>query len=79
MIFEHTPGTGVRDIEMIAALLRREFRTGLAGDEAAEHRLLTLELARLVIGVHPVGNFVCIAGLHIELLVDWTGKVNGKV
>lgn len=60
---------------MIAALLRREFRTGIAGDEAAEHRLLALELARLVIGVHPVGDFVCVAGLHIELLVDWTGKV----
>ena len=63
MILEHTPGTSVRDIEMIAALLRREFRAGLAGDEAAEHRLLTLELARFVIGVHPVGDFILISGL----------------
>lgn len=54
---------------MIAALLRREFRTGLTGDEAAEHRLLTLEFARLVIGVHPVGDFILISGLYIELSV----------
>jgi hypothetical protein len=70
LILEHTPGTGVRDIEVIAALLRREFRTGLAGDEAAEHRLLTLELARRIIGVDPVGDFILISGLYIELSVD---------
>lgn len=69
-MLEHTPGTGVRDIEMIAALLRREFRPSLAGDEAAEHRLLTLELARLVIGVHPVGDLIRVAGLCIKRSVD---------
>lgn len=42
---------------MIAALLRRELRAGLAGDEVPEHGLLTLELARLVIGIDPVGDF----------------------
>jgi hypothetical protein len=64
---------------MVAALLRRELRTRLAGDEATEHRLLTLELARLVIGVHPVGDFILVSGLYIEVSVDITGKINGKV
>lgn len=62
---EHTPGTSVRDVEMIAALLRWELCPRLAGDEAAEHRLLTLELAGLVIGVDPVGDFIRVAGLYI--------------
>lgn len=55
---------------MIAALLRREFRPGLAGDEAAEHRLLTLELARLVIGIDPVGDLGRITGLYTAKLVE---------
>lgn len=50
---------------MIAALLRWELCPGLAGDEAAEHRLLALELAGLVIGVDPVGDLIRVAGLYI--------------
>ncbi len=50
---------------MIAALLRWELCPGLAGDEAAEHRLLTLELAGFVIGIDPVGDLIRVAGLYI--------------
>lgn len=43
---------------MVAALLRREFRARFAGDPIAEDGLLPLELARLVIGINPVGDLV---------------------
>lgn len=42
---ELTPWTGVRDIEMIAALLRRELGTGFLRDPASERRLAAFELA----------------------------------
>ena len=58
-----TPGTGIRHIEMVPALLRREFGTGFAGDPIAEDGLLPLELARLVIGVDPVGDFAGVTSL----------------
>ena len=48
---------------MVAALLRRELRARLAGDEIAERRLLPLELARLIIGVNPVGDFMSVCSL----------------
>ena len=48
---------------MVPALLWRELRASLPRDEAAEDRLLSLELARLVIGFHPVGNFSRISSL----------------
>lgn len=41
---------------MVAALLGRELGTGLTRDPIAEHRLLPLKLAGLVIGVDPVGD-----------------------
>lgn len=50
---------------MITALLWRELRTRLARDEIAEDRLLTFKLARLVSGVHPVGDFTGIASLYV--------------
>lgn len=50
---------------MVATLLCREFRARLAGDEVAECRYLTLEFARLVSWVHPVGDFTSIAGLYV--------------
>lgn len=62
-----TPRTGIGDIEMVTALLWRELRTGLTRDEAAEGRLLTLELARFVIGIHPIGDFSRVSSLIIVL------------
>lgn len=50
---------------MVSALLCRKFRASLAGDEVAERRDLTLEFARLVSRVHPVGDFISIAGLYV--------------
>lgn len=54
---------------MVAAFFRRELCARLAGDEAAENRLLTFELARRVVGVDPVGDFSRVAGLHAIKLV----------
>lgn len=51
---------------MVAALLRRKLRARLAGDEIAEHRLLPLVLARLIIGVNPVGDLVLVSSLQIH-------------
>jgi hypothetical protein len=48
---------------MIAALLGWELRARLAGDEIAERRRLPLELARLIIGVNPVGDLIA-SGLY---------------
>ena len=48
---------------MVPALLRREFGTGVAGNPIAEDGLLPLELARLVIGVDPVGDFAGVTSL----------------
>lgn len=50
---------------MIAATLGWELCPGLTGDEATEHRLLTLELAGRVIGIDPVGDLIRVAGLYI--------------
>ena len=44
------PGTGVRDIEMVATFLRREFGIGLVLDPVPEDGCLALELAALVTG-----------------------------
>lgn len=49
---------------MVAALLRRELGTSLSRNPVAEDRLLALELARLVCGVHPVSDFGGITGLE---------------
>lgn len=48
---------------MVAALLRWKLRASLAGDPIAEDGLLPLELARLIIGIDPVGDLVGVAGL----------------
>jgi len=44
-------------IEMVPPLLGREFAAFL--DEVPELRLASLELATLVIGCYPIGDFVC--------------------
>ena len=49
---------------MVAALLRGKLRARLARDEIAERRLLPLELARLIIGVHPVRDFILVSSLR---------------
>lgn len=51
------PGARVADVQMIPVLLGREPGAGLAGDALAERAHLPLELARLVVGVDPVGDF----------------------
>ena len=61
-----TPGTSVRDIEVISALLGRELCTIFAGDEIAKHRLLPLKLPRLIIGVDPVGDLHSIFSLCLQ-------------
>jgi hypothetical protein len=48
---------------MVTALLRRKLSASLARDPIPEDGLLTLELARLVGGVHPISDFGGIAGL----------------
>lgn len=53
---------------MVTALLRRELGARLAGDKAAEDRLLSLKFARLVIGVHPIGNLGRVSSLHKQLV-----------
>ena len=57
------PGAGVRDVEVVAALLRRELGAGLARDEVAERADLALELARLVVRLDPVGDIALIPAL----------------
>lgn len=55
------PGAGVRDVEVVAALLGRELGAGLARDEVAERADLALELARLVVRLDPLGDAGLIA------------------
>jgi hypothetical protein len=43
---------------VIPALLGRELGAGVLGDKIPERALLTLELARLVAGLHPLGDLV---------------------
>lgn len=52
---------------MVTALLWRELRAGLTRDEAAEDGLLSLEFARLVIGIHPIGNLSGVSSLNAVL------------
>jgi len=61
---------------MVAALLWWELRARLTRDEVAKHRLLPLELARLVIGVDPVGDIVSGLDNH-QNEVNWV--VRGKL
>lgn len=49
---------------MVAILLRRELRAGFPGDPVAEDGLLALELARLIIGVHPVSDLATVSSLY---------------
>lgn len=49
---------------MVATLLWRELCTGLARDKVTEGRRLTFEFARLVIGIHPVGDLSRVTCLH---------------
>lgn len=51
---------------MISAFLGRELGTRLVLDEVTEDRLLSLELARLVLGIDPVENVLL---LVLSLLV----------
>jgi hypothetical protein len=48
---------------MVTALLGRELSASLSRDPVPEDGLLTLELARLVGGVYPIGDFGGVAGL----------------
>ena len=71
-VIVHTPRTGVRDIEMIATLFRRELGTRFTRDPIAENGLLSLELARLIVGIDPVGNLSSCARLcNISRELDW--------
>lgn len=64
------PRTGIADIEMIPALLRGELGAGLARDPVAERADLTLELARLVAGLDPVGDFgFLVRGLRLKVSI----------
>lgn len=56
---------------MVAALLGRELRARLAGDPIAEDGLLALELARLVVGVNPVGDLSLWRSNQNELNGQW--------
>lgn len=56
------PGAGVRDVEVVAALLGGELGAGLARDEVAERADLALELARLVVRLDPLGDAALIPG-----------------
>ena len=60
------PRTCVGHIEVISAFLGRELGTRLVLDEVTEDRLLSLELARLVLGIDPVENVLL---LVLSLLV----------
>lgn len=55
---------------MISAFLGRELGTRLVLDEVTEDRLLSLELARLVLGIDPVENVLL---LVLSLLVYQPG------
>ena len=48
---------------MVPALLWRKLRAGVPRDPVPENRLLALELARFVIGVHPVSDLAAVSGL----------------
>lgn len=50
---------------MVPALLWRELGSSLPRDPVPKDGLLTLELARLVAGFHPIGDFHGIYGLEI--------------
>jgi hypothetical protein len=56
------PGTGVADVEVVAALFGGELGAGVAGDPVAEGRDLALELARGVAGLDPGGDVVFVSG-----------------
>lgn len=61
------PRTGIADIQVIAALLSGELGAGLVRDPLAERADLALELARLVVGIHPVRDLT--AGRHSRLRI----------
>lgn len=48
---------------MVTILLGRELRAGVPRDPVAKDGLLALELARLVIGVHPVSDLAAVSSL----------------
>lgn len=50
------PWAGVADVEMIPSRLWGISCAGLSGDGIAERADLALELARLVVGMHPIGD-----------------------
>jgi hypothetical protein len=56
------PGTGVANVEVIAALFGRELGAGVARDPVAEGRDLALELARGVAGLDPGCDIVFVSG-----------------
>lgn len=60
---------------MIPPLLGRKLRTRLPRDPVPEDGLAALELARLVVWMHPVGDFqVVVAGLYIGSQLAITRK-----
>lgn len=64
------PRARVADVEVVATLLGRVLGAGLARDPVAERADLALELARLVAGRDPIGDFGSGAGL-------WQNRVSG--
>jgi hypothetical protein len=54
---------------MVTALLRRELGASISRDPVTEDGLLTLELARLVGGAYPIGDFGGIAGLYSAISI----------
>lgn len=52
---------------MVAALLGGKLGIGFPGDPVAKDGCLALELARLVCGVHPVGDLGGITGLELNV------------
>lgn len=62
-IFQRTPWTSIRDVEMISVFLRRELSSGLAGDPIPKRRLSALEFSGLVIWIHPGSDLYVISGL----------------
>jgi hypothetical protein len=61
----HTPWTRIRHIKMVSILLRGKLRARLSGDPVTKRGLAALELAGLVVGIHPVGDFAIAAGLEV--------------
>jgi len=73
------PGTGVGDVEVVAACFGWEFGVGVFGDEGAELGGAAFEFATFVVGSYPVGYFVCcLCGISTYGLLRLSGRASGS-